>query len=117
MINKTIYNPDSNESINDRNFAFTIFTNPANDDYDEQNAFLALSEELGFKIIARIKHDSNQQNHLLTRAFKVSSVKSSKVGPITSQELYGYRFTGAFVKHRPLIVDPKDWLDAPEVCS
>ena len=105
------------ENVNDRNFAFTIFTKPKRGNYDDQNDKLTLSEELGFKIIARMRHDATIQGHLIHRAFKVESVKAFKVGPVSNEELYGYRFTGTFVKARSLKVDATDWKDNPTICS
>lgn len=105
------------ENVNDREFAFTIFTNPKNNDYNQQNEFLTLSEELGFKIISRLKHDSTIPDHLIYNAFKVKSVKSHKVGPISNEQLYGYRFTGTFVKSRSLKINPEDWNDSLDLCG
>ena len=109
---------DSNlmSSVNDRTFAFTIFLNPKNDDYDSQNEFLNTSEELGLKVIARMRHDARVPDHLLNNAFKASDVTYSKVGPLFQEALYGYRFVGSFSKHQPLKVVPADWDDIDAIC-
>jgi len=110
---------DSNimNSVVSRSWAFTIYTNPANDDYEEQNEKLNLSEELGLKILARLRHDNILRDHKLYNTFKVEDVTYNKVGPIFSERLYGYRFSGTFTKNNPLKVDVNDWKTDPNLCN
>ena len=71
-----------NQTVNDRTFAFTVFYNPEKGNYDEQNTMLDLSEKMGLKIIARMKHDASLPEHILFNRFKQESVRSHKVGPL-----------------------------------
>lgn len=109
---------DSNtsNSVNQKTFAFTIYTNPKADDYNQQNLELSLSEELGLKIIGRMRHDAAQPDHLLFRKFKVENVSYAKVGPVFNERLYGYRFIGVFLENQSLKINPLDWEDLPSVC-
>lgn len=105
------------QTVNDRTFAFTIYYNPENGNFDEQNEMLDASEVMGLKVIARMKHDAANKTHFLFNKFKVSSVRSHKVGPVFNEKLYGYRFTGEILDNDALIINPEDWLDINEVCS
>lgn len=104
-------------SINNIAFGFTIYTNPDNDDYDAQNQDLATAEEIGIKILARMRHDATQPNHILYNRFKIETVTYSKVGPIFNEQLYGYRFVGAIRLQEPLTVNPDDWDYEPNICT
>jgi hypothetical protein len=106
-----------NQSVNDRSFAFTVFYNPENGNYDEQNQMLDASEAMGFKIIARMRYDATQKNHFLFNRFKAETVKTQKIGPLFNEQLYGYRFTGEITGPQPVILDADDWLDIDAVCS
>jgi hypothetical protein len=105
------------QTVNDRTFAFTIYYNPENGDFDEQNEMLDSSEAMGLKVIARMKHDAADKTHFLFNKFKVSSVGCHKVGPVFNEKLYGYRFSGEILDNDALIIDPADWTDIDEVCS
>ena len=106
-----------NQSVNDRAFAFTVYYDPENGNFDEQNDMLGLSEAMGFKIIARMRHDATIKGHILYNKFKVESVRNHKVGPVFNEQLYGYRFTGEISGAQPLIVSADDWTDIDAVCS
>ena len=106
-----------NQSVNDRNFAFTVYYNPENGDFDEQNTMLDLSEAMGLKIIARMRHDATLPAHFLFNRFKTESVKYHKVGPVFNEQLYGYRFTGEITATQSLKISPADWTDIDEACS
>ena len=110
---------DSNvmQSVNDRAFAFTVFTKPAKGDYQDQDTKLTESEAYGKKIIARMRHDASQTGHFLNRNFKVESVSYSKVGPLYQEQLYGFRFIGKINSADPLICDPLDWADLETTCA
>ncbi|MGB5821463.1 MAG: hypothetical protein WBG90_18415 [Saonia sp.] len=109
---------DSNvqSSVNARTFAFTVYDKPGKGDYDDQNTKLNSAEEIGLKIIARMKHDSSLPDHFLYNRFKVEDINYSKVGPVFNERLYGYRFVGEIKGNEPLRVDPADWLDGPSIC-
>ena len=110
---------DSNliQSVNDRAFAFTVFTKPKIGDYEDQDTKLTESEAYGKKIIARIKHDASIKDHFLHQNFKVETVSYSKVGPLYQEQLYGFRFTGQIKASDPLIVNPDDWTDLDTTCA
>ncbi|HEA19953.1 hypothetical protein LCGC14_1807380 [marine sediment metagenome] len=104
------------QTVNDRTFAFTIYTKPRHGDYDEQNQRLADSETIGLSVIARMKHDATLPVHFLYNKFQVETVSYAKVGPVFNEHLYGYRFVGSIMGNEPLKVNVDDWLDGPEIC-
>lgn len=106
-----------NNSINTIFFAFTIYDNPEKENYNQQNEMLTNAEALGLKIIARMRYDAAQPAHFLFTNFDVSTVKYNKVGPIFSEKLYGFRFTGEIVNNHSLKINPTDWLDSPTSCT
>lgn len=110
-------NSSRTQSVNTITWAFTIYTNPEAGNYDEQNNFLSLAEEIGIKILSRIKHDSTKPSHMIYNAFKAETVSWSKVGPVFQEKLYGYRFVGEFYIHQPLAINTDDWADNPTKCS
>ncbi|MAF36840.1 hypothetical protein CL622_07015 [archaeon] len=105
------------QSVNIRTWAFTIFDNPANRDFNDQNQKLSGVEQLGLKILARMRKDSLTPGHILHNLFYVEDCRYSKVGPLFTEKLYGYRFVGQFLMHQPLTVNPEDWQDIDTVCS
>jgi hypothetical protein len=110
-------NSNAMQSVNTITFAFTIFTKPAKADFDDQNTKLGDAEDIGLKIIARMRHDAATPSHLLYNKFKVTNVQYAKVGPTFNEQLYGYRFIGTIQGHEPLVVNPDDWNDAPTICN
>jgi len=110
--------PDSTEqnTVIGRMFAFVVYMNPKIDHYDQQNEHLDLCEKIAKKILSRMRYDSNIPGHLIYRKFKVSSVKGVQVGPVYTEQLYGYRFVGMISGNEPLKVDPADWKDIDSVC-
>ncbi|WP_421801767.1 hypothetical protein [Flagellimonas sp.] len=110
---------DSNvqSTVNNRGFAFTIYSNPERRDYDDQNEKLSDCEVIGLQVISRMKHDSTIPDHFLYNKFKISSVKYGKVGPVFSEKLYGYRFEGEIGGNEPLNFDPALWSDDPNTCT
>lgn len=108
----------SNEisTIASRTPAFTIYMNPDDHDYDAQDAALDKCEAIGLKILARMKHDSLDPNHLLYDKFDKISWSWIQVGPIFTEKLYGYRFLGTFDSNESLQVDHNDWKDLDNNC-
>ncbi len=104
-------------TVNDRTFAFTIYTKPKKADYDNQNEKLALAEQIGLAIIARMKHDATVKDHLIYNKFLVADVSYAKVGPVFNEQLYGYRFIGSIAGAEPLKYNKEDWLDNPDKCE
>lgn len=103
-------------TTNNRGFAFTIYMNPKRDDPDQQNEYLSTCEVLGLQVVARMRHDEAIPGHFLNQKFQVSSIKYSKVGPIFSEKLYGYRFEGEISGGEPMAFDPTLWKDDPVNC-
>ena len=110
---------DSNlqQSIKDRNIAFTVMTKPEKANFEDQDTKLTESEILGDKILARMRHDANNPNHFLYNHFKIENVKSSKVGPLFSERLFGYRNVCSINAPKKLILDPADWQDIETTCA
>ena len=98
-------------SVIGRMFAYTVYMNPEMGNFQEQNEMIDLCERIGKKILARMRYDARIEGHFLNNRFKVSSTKWIKVGPIFTERLYGYRFTGIIEGNEPLIIDAADWAD------
>jgi len=103
-------------SVLGRYFAFTIYMNPEKDNPEEQNNYLDLCERVGLKILARMRLDATKEGHLLYDRFEIDNCKYHKVGPIFTELLYGYRFTGIIRGSESFKVDPADWKDLETVC-
>lgn len=108
---------NTQQSVNDRTFAFTIYDKPRKNDFDDQNLKLSECEAAGLKVIARMRHDAFQPNHFLYNKFFVETVSYAKVGPVFTEGLYGYRFIGSIKGHESLKLNPTDWNDDPTVCN
>ena len=103
-------------SVVGHEFAFTIWRKPKTGDFAGQNTDLAECERIGLKIIARMRYDARVPEHLMYNSFEASSVNAIKVGPLFTENLYGYRFTGAFSNNHPLQINPADWSDLESAC-
>ena len=99
-----------------RTLAFTVYQNPRHGDFEEQNIMLDECERIGLKILARMRHDARKPEHLLYNRFKASSAKWIKVGPVFTEELYGYRFTVTIEGNESLKLDAADWKDSDLTC-
>jgi len=109
---------DSNrmQSVYNITWAFTIYTKPLKADYTDQNLKLSTAEEIGIKLLARMRHDATLPSHILYNRFKIENVTCAKVGPVFNEQLYGYRFLGSIKVHQPLTVNTDDWADSPTPC-
>lgn len=105
-----------NNSVIGRAFFFTVYMNPRKSDYAGQDAAVDLCERIGWKIIARMRHDATNPDHFPYNKFKVASVSAIKVGPLFTEHLYGYRFGGLISGGESLKVDPADWKDLDQIC-
>jgi hypothetical protein len=103
-------------SVIGRMFAFTVYMNPEEENFQQQNEMLDLCERIGKKVLARMRYDARVPGHLLHNKFKVSTVKWIKVGPVFTDLLYGYRFTGMIEGSEPLTLDVEDWDDITAPC-
>lgn len=105
-----------NNSVVGRTFAFTVYVNPRQGNYERQNLDLDLAEKIGWKIIARMRHDARNPESLLYNKFDSSAVSAIKIGPVFTEMLYGYRFTGTIRGSESLKLDPADWGDIETTC-
>ncbi len=103
-------------SVMGRIFAFTIYMNPQLNNHEQQNEFLDTCERIGLKILSRMKHDATQPGHLLYDRFELSSCNHLKIGPVFTEMLYGYRFTGIIKGSESFKVVAADWNDLDTVC-
>ncbi|MCT8340486.1 hypothetical protein MG296_10510 [Flavobacteriaceae bacterium TK19130] len=103
-------------NVNGRTFAFTVYQNPKAGNFAQQNEMLDQCERLGLQIIARMRHDANDPDHILYRRFETNSVNYIKVGPVFNEELYGYRFTGVIKGTESLKPNAADWSDLDTIC-
>lgn len=100
-----------------RTFAFNIMAMPKKGDFEEQNRIIDQCEQIGWKIIARMRFDNTDPKSLIYNKFKVSSVRFHKIGPLFNEELYGYRFTGEIGSSESLQVNKDDWEDLDRDCA
>ena len=107
---------DITSSALTRTVAFSIYQLPQAGNAAQQNEMLDECERIGLKILARMRYDARQPGHLLYNRFKVSSAKWMKVGPLFTEQLYGYRFTVEIEGGESLKVDAADWKDIDLVC-
>lgn len=103
-------------SVIGRFWAFTIYQNPERGNAQQLNQMLDECEQIGLKIVSRMRLDARNPEHLLYNKFKVASVKWVKVGPVFTENLYGYRFSGEFKDNEALTVKAEDWIDLDTVC-
>lgn len=106
-----------NNSVINRTGAFTIWEKPQTGNFTDQTTKIDDCEQIGLKLIARMRLDCANPESPLYNKFDVSSVRFIKVGPIFNEGLYGYRFTFVIAGSESLKVDPADWSDIDEVCS
>lgn len=99
-----------------RRFFFTIYMNPRRGDFQQQDEMLDECERIGLKIIARMRYDARIPTHLLYNKFKAETVKWVKEGPIFTEGLYGFQFSGIIEGDEPLKVDAADWDDIDLTC-
>lgn len=105
-----------NSSVIGRTFAFTVYVNPQQGNYNQQNLDLDLAERIGWKIISRMRHDSRNPDSFLYGKFDTSTVSAIKIGPLFTALLYGYRFTGTIRGTESLKLDAADWNDIDLSC-
>ena len=103
-------------SVLGHDFAFTIWKKPKTGDFGGQNTDLGDCERIGLKILARMRYDARVPDHLIYNSFEARSVSAIKVGPLFTENLYGYRFIGTFSNNKPLIINPADWNDLDSPC-
>jgi hypothetical protein len=77
------------------------------EDFGAQNAIIDRAKKIGFKIVAKLRHDARKDVGL--KHFDRNSVAYEKVGPIF-ENCFGYRFTFSFFNPVSLAVNAADWL-------
>jgi hypothetical protein len=87
--------------------AFLIMQHCELEDFAAQNAIIDLAKRIGFKVVAKLRHDARKGEGI--KHFDRNSVGYEKVGPIFG-ECFGYRFTFSFFNPVSLAVNPADWL-------
>jgi hypothetical protein len=105
-----------NSSAIGRWFAFAVYMNPELDNQAEQTEMLDLCERICLKILARMRHDARIPEHPLYNKFLISSCSGMKIGPVFTEMLYGYRFTGMIKGSESLKVNAADWADIDLTC-
>lgn len=94
-----------------RGFAFTIYLKARKNNYDDQDVKLNLAEQIGIQIIARMHIDSFNKESIIYNQFDKNTAEWHKVGPVFTEGLFGYRFTGEFKGLQSLKVDGSVWTD------
>lgn len=112
---------DSNHTsvIKESSFAFTIYVSPELETsilntFDQEDLSLSIAEQIGDEVILRMRKDSLTKGSGIYGMFDPESVKSHKVGPIFTENLFGYRFTGFLKGNIPNKVDTNTWSDLPD---
>ena len=104
------------ETVATRTTAFTVYMNPDRHDYNQQDEFIDKCENIGFKILQRMRHDSMKPDHFLNGVFDKISWSWIQVGPIFTNQLYGYRFMGQLKSSESLQINHNDWSDLDSNC-
>jgi len=105
-----------NSSVIAKIFSFTVFMNPDSENTEEKDLMTDLCERIGLKILARMRHDARIPTHLLHNKFLIESCEGIKVGPVFTDLLHGYRFTGIIKGNESLKVNAADWADIDLTC-
>jgi len=99
-----------------RTFYFSIYQKCRAGNFEQQNEILDECERIGLKIIARMRYDARIPNHFLHNKFQSETVKWVKEGPIFTEALYGFQFTGIIAGDESLKLDAADWDDIDLTC-
>lgn len=86
------------------------------DDYENQNIVLNFCQGICFEIESRIVHDSkiakiNDLSNWLFGMVDLNSIQHFKIGPITSDSLYGYRLEFTIKNNVPKMPTISKWND------
>ncbi|EKF56248.1 hypothetical protein I215_01958 [Galbibacter marinus] len=107
----------SNNSLDNKLFAFSILDKPVQGDYSDEDIKLDNCERIGKKFLSRMRYDSRIQNSLVFNLFHLSDTQYHKVGPIFTDRLYGYRFEIKLSNSKiDMLIDPEDWTDLDSRC-
>lgn len=107
----------SSNSVDNKTFAFTIYKKPQYNNFDQENQYLDDCEIIGKKFLARLRYDSFNPENLLHNLFDANLVSYHKVGPVFTEQLYGYRFEVSLKPDKSsLKVIAADWKDLDVVC-
>lgn len=107
----------SNNTVDNKTFAFTILKKPQLGNFDQQNEYLDDCEIIGKKFLARMRYDSAIVGNVIHNLFEAHTVNYHKVGPLYIDQCYGYRFEIALKPDKSsLKVNAADWNDLDMVC-
>lgn len=87
--------------------AFLIIQHAALEDFKAQNGIIDRAKQIGFKVVAKMRHDARLRQGL--EHLDRNSIGYEKVGPIFGT-CFGYRFTFSFFNPVSLKLNPADWL-------
>lgn len=106
--------PEEN-TIAVRQIGFAImFTKVAKDDFEAQYNAIDLAEQLAIKVMSRIKHDNNNEEHFLYNSLIKDSIEISPVELSASD--FGVEVFFNLRNKQLLRVNPTDWKDIEKVC-
>jgi len=115
-----VTNPNS-RSYNQNNCAFTILgkagvSTAKIDSYAQQNEVLEHTQEIAFEVAARIKDAALNTNLLGPLKWLYGNVEQDsfhfyKVGPVFTEQLYGYRCEFTIKTKQSYQPDPTKWND------
>jgi hypothetical protein len=115
-----VTNPNHN-NFSQNNCAFTILgkqdvSTAKLDAYNEQNEVLEHCLEIAFEVASRIKYESTETNlqgelKWLYNNVELDSFHFFKVGPVFTQQLYGYRCEFTIKQKQCLKPDINKWKD------
>ena len=115
-----VTNPNA-RNFNQNNCAFTILgkegvSTAKMDSYTQQNEVLEHTQEIAFEVAARIKDaalntDLNGPLKWLYGNVEQDSFHFYKVGPVFTEQLYGYRCEFSIKQKQPYQPNPDKWTD------
>ncbi len=108
---------NTNNSLDSKLFAFTIFDKPSRGNFDQEDDMLDDCELIGKQILARMRYDSLVPASVIYRLFKLEKVQYHKVGPVFTDHLFGYRFEVELSDAKVnMQINPADWSDLDDPC-
>lgn len=106
--------PQNTISVRKLRFAI-MFNNIPSDDFDLQYKAIDDAEEMILQVIARIKHDSEQQEHFLYNSLIKESIDISEVE--LDLRSFGSECYIEFKNNKSLSFDRTKWKDIKQTCN
>lgn len=101
-------------AVRTMNFGILIGDTPAGD-YEAQYSAIDRAEALAMKVLARMRYDSNKQEHFLYGALQKNSVEIRPV-ELDGVGLFGVEVSFKLKNIQSLKMNTNDWEDVDKIC-